>query len=67
MHNDDPLQLYPVPVAARLLGIHPRSAWTLVKEKALRSTRVRKRVMVSRGAIASYIEAQSVGGNQDAA
>ncbi len=46
----------PVPVAAQLLGISPRTAWKLVKAGELPSFRIGTRVLIQYSAITSFVD-----------
>jgi len=46
----------PVPVAAQLLGVSPRTAWTLVKNQELPSFRIGSRVLIPYSAITSFVD-----------
>ena len=46
----------PVPVAAQLLGVSPRTAWTLVKNRELPSFRIGTRVLIPYSAITSFVD-----------
>ena len=46
----------PVPVAAQLLGVSPRTAWTLVKNQILPSFRIGTRVLIPYSAITHFVD-----------
>ncbi len=46
----------PVPVAAQLLGVSPRTAWTLVKKQELPSFRIGSRVLIPYSVITSFVD-----------
>jgi len=46
----------PVPVAAQLLGVSPRTAWTLVKNLELPSFRIGTRVLIPYSAITAFVD-----------
>jgi len=45
----------PVPIAAQLLGVSPRTAWTLVKDQKLPSFRIGTRVLIPYSALTAFV------------
>jgi excisionase family DNA binding protein len=55
----DNLQCYNVKTAARLLGIHERTLWTIIKERGMSPVRVGHSVRLTRQELSDFIRRNS--------
>ena len=56
---NEPSIFVPVPEAARLLGISPRTAWKLIDKRELPAVRVGRRVLVHRAKLEQWAESKT--------
>lgn len=62
--GDDGALAYPVPVAAKCIGIGTTLAWELVRTGQLGSIRIGRRIVVPRQALEEFLQRRLEGGSR---